>query len=305
MKINSLKFGVPPVRLDHWRAGRGWKASLPVSQIGKDGFHSVPLVRSSAFTLVEMILAIVIALGILVVLLFFYQQSTNLRTQILEQTERIAAVRLIMDRITGELRAMQAAPDSLPGFIGSSNSIQFVRADVPSFSSWTGGALGRSAFPVTDLKLVRYRLESVDLTNVAGLVRSEEPLVKGMFDPGAEEETREGPDEVATSTNAVQTADSTRTSSAPVIEQIRFVQFRYWGGTNWTDAWSGAGFPTAVEVTLGAEVAPEIVEEEPEDQPEVFRRVIYVAGVAASPIEPVSVAPPSGSPGGQPQEEGP
>src|SRR5690242_975787 len=82
-----------------------------------------------AFTLVEVVLAIVIALGILVVLLFFYQQATNLRTQAIEQTERISAVRLLMDRITSELRTAVAGSMVGSTLVGTSNSIQFVRAD--------------------------------------------------------------------------------------------------------------------------------------------------------------------------------
>jgi len=139
------------------------------------------------FTLIEVILAIVIALAILLVLLYFYQQATNLRSQAIQETERIAAARLIMDRITGDLRTLRLESSSGRGFAGSSNSLQFVKTDVPSFSAWTGGALGRSSFPVTDLKVVRYRLfESLDETNNSGgLIRSEEPLVRSRVLPSS------------------------------------------------------------------------------------------------------------------------
>lgn len=49
----------------------------------------------AAFTLIEVILAIVISLGMLVVVLFFYQQTANFRAQLVEETERLTAVRLI------------------------------------------------------------------------------------------------------------------------------------------------------------------------------------------------------------------
>src|ERR1041384_5134752 len=76
--------------------------------------------RARAFTLVEVILAIVIALGILVVLLYFYQQATNLRAQAILETERIASARLLMDRITSELSSSQSE-GALEGLVGGPN----------------------------------------------------------------------------------------------------------------------------------------------------------------------------------------
>jgi type II secretory pathway component PulJ len=228
-----------------------------------------------AFTLLEVILAIVIALGILVVLLYFYEQATNLRAQVIQETERISSARLIMDRLTQELRASQSDNGSGQGFVGESNSLQFVRTDVPSFAAWTGGAFGRSSFPITDLKLVSYRLESSE-TNVSGLVRSEEPLISPIQRLTASEDQ---PDQ----TNMLSSV-----TLPPVLEEIRFLQFRYWSGTNWLDAWSSPGRPDAVEVSLGAEPWTNTTDVA-EPAPEIFRRVIYLAN--ASPmagLRPVS-----------------
>jgi type II secretory pathway pseudopilin PulG len=221
----------------------------------------------AAFTLVEVILAIVIALGILVVLLYFYQQATSLREQVLQETERISAARLLMDRITGELRASQADSTLGQGFVGSSNSIQFAKTDVPSFASWMGAPLGRSTFPVTDLKVVSYRLESSDGTNVAGLVRLEEPLIP-------KQQTTNSDDLLLTNDvpNSI-----TNGPAPPVLGEIQLLQFRYWSGTNWLDSWNSSGVPEAVEVSLG----PEAITNETEDVEapvEIFRRVIYLGG---------------------------
>ena len=216
-----------------------------------------------AFTLLEVILAVLIAVGILVVLLYFYEQATNLRTQVIQETERVSAARLIMDRLTGELRASQSDSSSGQGFVGESNSLQFVKTDVPSFANWTGGALGRSSFPITDLKLVSYRLESSD-TNVSGLIRLEEPLISPIQRVTASEDQ---PDQ----TNLLSSV-----TLPPVLEEIKFLQFRYWSGTNWLDAWSSSGRPDAVEVSLGAEPWTNTTEVA-ESAPEIFRRVIYLA----------------------------
>ncbi len=230
--------------------------------------------RSSvvAFTLIEVILSIVIALGILVVLLYFYQQATNLRAQAIQETERIAAARLLMDRITAELRASRSESKLGSGFVGESNSIQFVKTDVPPFASWTGGALGRSTFPVTDLKTIRYRLQSSDGTNVGGLLRSEEPLA-----PYQQSSLPEDSDD--------QTNDVIVVTLPPVLEEIRFLQFRYWSGTNWLDSWQGPTPPMGVEVSLGAEPATNGMDLT-EYPAEIFRRVVYLAGNDA--LGPVS-----------------
>ena len=75
--------------------------------------------RSAGFTLIEVILAIVIALAILVVVLHFYQQATNLREQVIAETEKVGAARLLMDRITGELRSALPEWSLAPAFIGT------------------------------------------------------------------------------------------------------------------------------------------------------------------------------------------
>jgi hypothetical protein len=63
----------------------------------------------------------------------------------------------------------------------------------------------------------------------------------------------------------------------PVLEEIQYLQFRYWTGTNWVDEWLMTEPPAGVEVTLGPEAftnETDIAELESE----FFRRVIYVPG---------------------------
>jgi hypothetical protein len=113
------------------------------------------------------------------------------------------------------------------------------------------------------LKRISYRLESSDGTNTAGVIRSEEPLLiqrqlSAMDDVG--------------STNSMAGA----AGPAPVVEEIRYLQFRYWSGTNWLDSWSGSGSPAGVEVSLGAEPATNGMDMA-EYPAEIFRRVIYLA----------------------------
>jgi hypothetical protein len=61
------------------------------------------------------------------------------------------------------------------------------------------------------------------------------------------------------------------------------MQFRYFNGSEWLDAWDGADLPMGVEVTFGDQPASADDEEYPG---EIFKRVIFVpAGRTASEWE--------------------
>jgi type II secretory pathway pseudopilin PulG len=220
----------------------------------------------SAFTLVEVVLALIIAVGILLVLMFFYHQASNLRVQMIEETDRLSAIRLVMDLVTSELRTTRVDPAFSQAFIGRSNSIQFIKTDLPSFASWTGGALGRGPSE-SDLKLVRYQLEFLDATNVSGLLRSEEPLL-----------------EARSHTTSLPSESEQTSILEELIEEIRFLQFRYWNGVQWLDSWRSSIIPRGIEISLGTE-PPELHDAESDSydgsQPHVFRRVV------ALPVENV------------------
>ena len=72
--------------------------------------HRSSINRSQAITLVEMLLAITIAVGMLVVALLFYRQTADLRNQILLESERLATLRLLSDRIAGDLHLAVSSP---------------------------------------------------------------------------------------------------------------------------------------------------------------------------------------------------
>ena len=98
----------------------------------------------------------------------------------------------------------------------------------------------------------------------------EEPLVAKHQVVSAELFTQ--PDQPPVATNA---------PAPPVIEEIRFLQFRYWSGTNWLDAWGGSRMPGGVEVSMASEPLPAGTELT-EYPGEIFRRVIYLAGNGTS-----------------------
>jgi len=215
---------------------------------------------SSAFTLVEVVLAIAIATGILVVALSFYQQAASLRAQILEASDRISAIRLLMDRLTTELRTARA--HDWEGFTGDVTSLRFVKTEALSSTAWT------RAQPWTDLKLITYGAATgLDGTNtvITGITRTERPVFE--------------PRQVRTAA-LTETPASTNTATTvvePISDAVRFLRFRFWDGETWMESWTDVVPPLAVEVSFGLDPQPD--DALPEEYPfEVFRRVVLLPG---------------------------
>jgi len=234
--------------------------------------HGTP--TSPAFTLIEVVLAIAIAIGILVVVLYFYQQAADLRTQLLLEAERVSTVRLLLDRLTADLRSARSDFNSGLGLSGDSSSIRFVKAELPSRSAWAGGQLGRALAAETDLKQISYGVtSSQEGTNlvITGLVRMEQPCV----------EPRPLPEAKGASLGSGEAQPEVPRGPEPLTEVIRFLRFRYWDGSNWQDSWNAIELPQGVEVSLGGPPLPESLI--PEEYPyELFRRVIYLPGQGVS-----------------------
>jgi type II secretory pathway pseudopilin PulG len=167
-----------------------------------------PSFRRAGFTLLEVILALGIAIGLLTVVLFFYQQAAQARSQILEESSRMTALRLLLDRITSDLRTALPPDDWNASLLGGPDFVQFVRADLPKFAPPTAATaklqheeiLVRP--PPSDLRQVGYVLSGSDADGVwvAGLVRWEEaflpsaPPSSPVLDESAEPSAADSPD---------------------------------------------------------------------------------------------------------------
>ena len=231
---------------------------------------------SPAFTLIEVTLAIGIAIGILTVGLYFHSQATNLRAQLLQEADRIATIRLVMDRLTLELRNAFAQPQY--GFTGDATSLRFVTVEAPPRPAVNASLVTRSTTARTDLRLVTYGLgKNIEGTNevVTGLTRTEQLLLEKVSAPGA--------------FGTTVTLDSTNApagDSGPLTDAIRLMRIWYWDGEGWSAKWDSDQLPRGVEITLGAEpLAPDALLA---DYPgEFFRRVIYLP--TSREIDPLSL----------------
>lgn len=219
-----------------------------------------------AFTLIEVILAIVIASGLLIVAISFYQRSADLRGQLLEESEKLATIRLIMDRLSGDLRTAFAEPRQ--GFTGGADYLRFVHAGSPSPANLGDGAL----------KLVRYSsVTNAEGTNtvMVGFNRVESPLLETRIVA-----TNREPFSFNGAMDPL--ANATNKFVEPLTRAIRFVRFRYFDGSEWLDAWDGVDLPVGVEATFGTDSASSDESQEEGYAGEQFRRVIFVPAGRAS-----------------------
>lgn len=219
---------------------------------GPPGHPPAHRAASSAFTLIEVILAVSIAVGLLIVAVWFYRQATVYRNQLLLQADELAAIRLVTDQLASDLRA--AHDDGRHAFTGDSNSVQFPKtAALPAPAARQSTSLAA----LTDLRLVSYRtISAMDGTNlvVRGVTRSEEPLVDTLAtSQGAAIGTGSS---FTTSAAAPWAGDDTNRVATPDIEAIHHLAFRYWDGTAWKDSWNSFTPPAGVEVTLASEPIP-------------------------------------------------
>ncbi len=212
-----------------------------------------------AFTLVEVVLGVSLAVGIVGTALAFYGHAVDVREIVTERIGAAASGRLVMDRITDELRGATTASLIQIGVEGSGDEIRFVTTVLPGPAAWAERRdIDDPIVPEHDLQLVGYRLRieenEDDEMIVVGLERTCQKLL------------------------AARTAEEDQEIVADLLtDRIKFIYLRYWDGSAWLSSWSGGDIPSAVEITLGRQELDE--GDDPEEYAHaVSRRVVFVPG---------------------------
>lgn len=232
-----------------------------------------------AFTLIEILLALSITAVLLGVAMVFYRQVADMRVQVLRESERLTAMRLVFDRLAADLRSALPGAAGGGGFEGDMTSMTFSRSRLEP-----GGAAGavRIAFgPI-------WGADGTNLT-VQGIARLENASIPrpSLQPPPTTATPSEIPTPIATpETNSLSEA-VTNAPVEPLTDQIRYLRLRYWSGVQWLDQWTNGTAPAGVEVTLGWD--PIEVGVEPDDYAgESFRRLIALpAGSRITTSEPL------------------
>ena len=252
----------------------------------------------------EVLLALGIGSALLVFAILFYRQAAELRTQILQESDRLSTLRLVMDRIASDLRTAQGISGRGDAFSGGSNWISFVRMTLPngqSAAAQSGSILRRIAYAAP------LRVDGTN-SSIAGLTRVEDApdaprLV--VSSPASTNTPALGESAAVDAVGAVgadgvsATAGSNASPQDLMTDLVRFLRFRYWDGAAWVEGWTNAMPPSGVEVVLSTDAAP--VESSPETASSApatpdansetsasFRRVIFIPTglvVRRGPIE--------------------
>lgn len=223
----------------------------------------VPKYPGRAFTLVEVILAVSLTMGLVGAALAFYQQIISARQAFADRlgtVELTSTRRAVMERMTGELRSAIVYPFLKMGLTGDSEGMQFMVATLPGQDVWADEDISDlPAVPQHDVRMVGYRLR-----------RSEDPNTGDEIIEGIERTVR-------TVIAAEVVEEDVDLAGALIAPNFQFLSLRYWDNQSgdWLETWDGGDLPLAVEIVIGIEPLPENTE--PADYPfETFRRVVYV-----------------------------
>ena len=233
----------------------------------------------SALTLLEVMLAVALTAGLMGSMLWFYHHAVSGRSSVLREVEIATAQRVIMDRITDELRGAIASRFLSLGVEGRTDEIAFLTVRLPGLAVWA--EVGRAEDPPppeTDVQLVGYRLRIQQDESGAVLI------------DGLERTFQKTP-------TARQAEEGEGVDASLLSEHIKFVGFRYWDGNAWADSWSGGDMPLAVEISLGTEPLP--ANTDPAEYPfETVRRTVYIPA-GEKPLTGGAVIRRSGGGGGR------
>ncbi len=227
--------------------------------------------RQYGFTLMEVMLAVTLTVGLVGSVFLFYDGVIDVREAVTETAEFASAERIIMDRITNELRSAMVYPFIRQGLWGDNEKMGFITVSLPGPVAWAVRKSTEDAIPPEhDLQLVGYRLHIEEDEEgrpvTVGLERTEQKVLLT--------ETAEEGEEI---------------QAVLLTERIKFLRLRYLAQADpaadeqpWQDSWRDEGnLPLAVEIVLGAEPLPEGAE--PDEYPyQTWRRVVYVPGSVSS-----------------------
>jgi type II secretory pathway pseudopilin PulG len=226
--------------------------------------------RYAAFTLIEVLLAVGIATGLLLAALYFYRQSTELRGQIIRNSGELAVVRLTLDQIASDLR--NAVPNTGQPFVGGPVSLEFARFAAPATSLQSSNLTPIPSQPAIESVRIDTLIQQ-DGTNLS--VRGISRRI-GTPSPARSPVSTNEVDEASVVPEVNRVVESTNAPAigGPLIP-VRFLALRYWNGSAWQDSWMAPTPPTGVEISIGLEPLP--ADTPPETYPhERFRRVVFI-----------------------------
>jgi len=119
--------------------------------------------HKSGFTLLEVTLALALSIVLVSGMLGLYDHATTIRRSVTEHTEQVTSVRIIMGRMTNELRGAMTYPFLNFGMEGTDGGFKFMTASLPGPAVWAVRKSTEDPIPPeTDLEMVGYRLQTYE-----------------------------------------------------------------------------------------------------------------------------------------------
>jgi len=227
----------------------------------------------SGFTLLEVVLAVTLALALMAAMLTFYKQAADVRAAVLGDVRLVSAERMTMDRLTEELRSAFVQRFLGLGLEGGLSEMRFAALTFPGGAMWVEqnvtdvNPMAREA----DVQIVGYRLRY-----------SEDEMGQVVVD---------GVERTCLRTPTARISEEGKEIQATLLSpDIKFLRLRYWDGTTWAETWGGGTLPQAVEIVLGKEPLPEHVE--PLEYPyPTFRRIVALPSAPKTATGTAAAAP--------------
>ncbi len=236
--------------------------------------------RQNAFTLVELILAVSMAIALTLAMLWFYDHTAATRDNVMDEKRRVGTRRAVMDRVTNELRSALSVSFLRIGLTGQSDSMTFTTVALPGEAAWAVRTSTEDPIPPEqDLVLLTYRLRIEEDENgddqIVGLEKGIQKIITAR---AAEEAVAD-----ATGTEPLESEDDEEAEiqTTLVSSDFKFLRLRYFDGREWVPEYQGTTLPLAVDVAFGYEPLPDGTD--PDDYPhELIHRVIYLPGSTAT-----------------------
>lgn len=244
------------------------------------------------FTLLEVVLAVALAVVLTGAVYAFYQVTLDAREDVRREGQLVLAQRRALDLMASELESAIVYQMLQMGLRGSSEEVTLLRTAVPSRAvfyvpqllsfpdEWADSPAseGPAWEPEHDIVMVGYRLSRYQdedgVERIGGLERTSMRTISAQLSEergGEPGEPGAGPPR-----DEREEADAPGISNVKVsllTEHVKFLNLRYWDGAAWVEAWDQPELPLAVMIEIGAEPLPEDLT--PEEYPyETSYRVV-------------------------------
>ncbi len=235
--------------------------TVPVAFAFQFEIRNSKFANARAFTLLEVMLAITLIVGLMTCLYGFYDSVLATRADLARQRKTDFAQCRLLDLVANDLQSARFFPLMGQCLQGDSQQVTFFRAGVPSVAVFypppmlvdSPGGLDATSQPTAtsspsaapllawepehDVQQISYRLGH------------------GVDDAGADIIT--GMERTSLRTIAAEKAEEgVNIQVDPLSDQVKFLRLQYWDGQAWQDTWSANYLPVAVKVTLGLEELP-------------------------------------------------